>query len=114
MVLAKLDAQHLGRRRFKVSPPHCLARLCTTDLHGYALLRLNGKIVIETHHPVNLGFRDREAVSEGVEALGRYAAECGLYAMETGKQSALYSGKLICPLLNACIQNFVDTQCHFD
>ena len=49
------------------------------------MLGLNGKIVIETYDTVNLGFRDREAVSEGIETLGRYAAECGLYAMQTGK-----------------------------
>ena len=58
--------------------------LRTTDLHRHAMLGLNGKIVIEAYDTVNLGFRDREAVSESIETLGRYAAECGLYAMQTG------------------------------
>ena len=111
--MTKLNPQHLWSRRFEVSSPNRLACLRTADLHRHTLLRLNGKVVIETYDTVKLGFRDREAASEGVEALGRYTAECDLYAMETGKQSALYSGKLICPLLNACIQNFVDTRRHF-
>ena len=112
LIIAKLNAQHLWSRRFKVSSPNRLTCLRTADLHRHALLRLNSKIVIETYDTVNLGFRNTEAVSKRVEALSRYAAECGLYAMETGKQPALYSGELICPLLNACIQNCVDTQCY--
>ena len=79
-------ASRLFRRCHQRFHPARLASLCPAQLHCGARVRFGGEIVVETHHPVNLGPAEVQRCGDLRLGFPVDAAECRLDIVQDRQQ----------------------------